>query len=225
MSAQSPSLGVGSPAKYSPGYSTYYAPADPNVLTGDFFAINNGANQAEGNEAVHIVSDSQRFTNDGTFTFYGRYFVVNGLQQGGYDHRTPLASTWFSRYLNGGVFSGGTKLIVWREVPTAFPVACSATPSWFPLSQEAVYATDEAGTRKTIYSGTGSPFPLATQKVAVSQLGGPSLPSDFGALQLYLSKSEAHKRQAFVLPVLSAEDRYSLGYNGTRIDDLCGLKP
>ncbi|MEO8505587.1 MAG: hypothetical protein ABI609_16955 [Acidobacteriota bacterium] len=221
----SPSLGVGTPSLYSPGNSVYYASGDPNVLTGDFFFVNNAANQAEGNEAVHIVSDSSRFQNDGTFTFYGRYYVINGQQQGARDHRTPLASTWFSRYVNGGPFNGGTNLIIWREVPSTGVASCSGAPAWFPLSQERVNATDEAGNLKTIFSGGGFPFPLATQKVAVSQLGGAPLPGSFGGLQLYLSKSEAHKRQAYVLPVLSAEGRYSLGYNGTRIDDLCGLKP
>jgi hypothetical protein len=157
-------------------------------------------------------------------TFWGRYYVVNSLQQGGVDHRAPLSSSYHTRYLDGGGFDGGTKLVVWREVPSTDPVTCGGHPQWYPLAQDEIVAFDEASSFVEIYGKSGSAFPLATQTRKISELGGAPLPSSFGALELFLGRT-GRKAQAYVVPVLSAKSRYSVGFDATRIDDLCGAKP
>ena len=60
-----------------------------------------------------------------------------------------------------------------------------------------------------------------THLSAVNQVaGGASLPAAFGSLSMELALSPGEYRQAFVLPTLSAQSHFSLGYNATRLNDL-----
>src|SRR4029079_10503120 len=96
---------------FFPSDWSFYAPfiTDQNVLWGDYFIVNPEQNFADGDTLVHIEANALAFA-PGDHTFYGRY---NGATAA--DPREALATTWASRYLNGGAFTGGTDLIVWRE--------------------------------------------------------------------------------------------------------------
>ncbi|HBL29292.1 MAG TPA: hypothetical protein DD490_20870, partial [Acidobacteria bacterium] len=78
-----------------------------NVLWGDYFYVNPTENFAQGETLVHVEADATVFNTPGEYTFYGRY--VTGLAS---DNREPLATTFATRYLTGGGFTGGTNLVV-----------------------------------------------------------------------------------------------------------------
>src|SRR5699024_5063568 len=103
-----------------PGDPGYFLPrgtgdaTDDNVLWGDYFYVNSAANFADGNAMVNIeASPTTSETNtSGFYTFYGRY---DSPAWSAADDREPLATNFAARYVNGGAFSGGTDLIVWRD--------------------------------------------------------------------------------------------------------------
>src|SRR5579885_2743866 len=95
-----------------------------NVLWGDYFYVNSATNRADGETLVHIEAApgtgvnavqgnygaNPETTVSGQYTFYGRYVNWTAV-----DNREPLATNFAVRFLNGGPFSGGTNLIVWRD--------------------------------------------------------------------------------------------------------------
>lgn len=110
----------------------------------------------------------------GANTFYGRY--SNFTAQ---DNREALASISEGRYFLGGVFNNGTDVVAWRDPGVVVtPFACGGTPTGFPLGQNEIIAFDE---QEHFFEVSGSPFPLATQKVA---LGSLSIPFNFGLVRL-----------------------------------------
>ena len=143
------------------------------------------------------------------------------------DDRVPLPYLWSVRFLNGGPFSGGTDLIVWRDIGTFhFGADCGSHPPWWPLPQFSVFARDESGSAASVtHLGQGTElFPLATQRVPVASLG---VPYPFGRLVLSLGPGpEGHGfRQAWVQAVMSADGLYSVGLNARALTDLCGEAP
>ncbi len=205
----------------SAGYFTSVATFQ-NVLWGDYFYVENGSASVEGGPLVHIEAcqpgggyigyDGNGAGHcpfgPGDYTFYGRY--VNGA---GTDQREPLATTFATRYVDGGVFSGGTRLVVWRDSKTngqgangPFDCASAKGPAWYPLNQEQVVAFDEQEHPTQICVAAGdnvSPplgqvqtcFPLESQ--SVSLLAGatgnpgdnPAPPYTFGWMYLNLNTS------------------------------------
>jgi hypothetical protein len=185
-----------------PGDTGYFAAGgtgdatDQNVLWGDYFYIDAAAGSAAGETLVHIEADSVNPETSavGGYTFYGRYVGWTAI-----DHREALADEFALRYLNGGVFDGGTELIVWRDSKVlqgafACPAAAGLRPAWFPLGQQGLVIFDE----EENMVGTGSfpfspvppvdlitPFPAETQRVVVDSSALP-LPFDFGWLSLDL---------------------------------------
>ena len=99
-----------------------------NQLWGDWFIIDPANAFAQGDNLVHIEAHDSPFAgtllpdgrgvntsnNPTGYTFYGRYVFPNGSPNG-QDNREPLGTAWGARYLNGGPFSGGTRLVVWRD--------------------------------------------------------------------------------------------------------------
>jgi len=148
----------------------------------------------------------------GEYTFYGRYAAVAGQ-----DQREPLADIFAARYINGGLFNGGTDLIVWRDsktVPTGAngPHSCAGNPAWFPLSQ----------TRVSLAGG--------------NVIGAdPSPPANFGWILLNLDTSvtgisypvaDPTIAQAWITTIMKAggsagfnkaEGRFSVGYDAVKI--------
>ncbi|HEX3530213.1 MAG TPA: hypothetical protein VH988_24395 [Thermoanaerobaculia bacterium] len=237
------------------GYFTTLA-TNQNVLWGDFFWINPGQNFATGTTLVHIEACPTPSVGNGAghcpfsfaagnYTFYGRYNSVAGQ-----DQREPLATTFASRYINGGTFSGGTDLIVWRDSKTR-PVgangthSCSTVPSWFPLNQSDVVSFDETENPTNLCfqsdnvspptGGTQTCFPLETQRVHLA--GGnvigadPGPPAPFGWIYLNLNQTLASgdpypgRAQAWVITSMSASGLYEVGYDAIALDNATSSVP
>jgi hypothetical protein len=207
-----------------------------NILWGDYFYVNSAQNFAQGETLVHIESCAvfpapppifQGFVGNGgrdplgaawcpfapgEYTFYGRY-----ASSAGQDQREPLSTVFASRYINGGLFNGGTDLIVWRDSKTLAgppgsaygPYDCPAVPGpdWFPLNQTDVVSFDEEENPTDLCrvttdvspppAGQPSCFPLEAQRVSLGPgtnipSGAPvNPPTPFGWIYLNLNTSVA----------------------------------
>ena len=181
-----------------PSSATYFSGgiADTrNILWGDYFYVNSSEDSAQGETLVHVESCPDPSVGNGAglcpflpgdYTFYGRYAAVAGL-----DQREPLASEFATRFVNGGVFGGGTDLIVWRDsktIPTGAngPHSCATTPAWFPLNQTDVLGFDEQENPEDLcftgdvvsppLGGAQTCFPLEAQRVNLA--GGNAIGAD-----------------------------------------------
>ena len=247
-----------------PSSATYFSGGiadNRNILWGDYFYINEMMNLAEGETLVHVEScvGGSTFPQyigyvgngagncpfaPGEYTFYGRYASVAGQ-----DQREPLSTTFATRYINGGLFDGGTDLVVWRDsktIPTGAngPHSCASNPSWFPLNQSDVVAFDESENPTDLcftgdvvsppLGGAETCFPLEAQRVSLS--GGnvigadPLPPSPFGWLYLNLNTSVAGVTypasdpsiaQAWVTTLMDAEGRFGVGFDAIQLDSAC----
>jgi hypothetical protein len=226
-----------------PGDSTYFSSIATfqNVLWGDYFYVNNAQNLADGNPLVHIEASltDPATTTAGEYTFYGRYDTTPFNAE---DHREPLSTNFATRFLNGGTFTGGTDLIVWRDSHSASetPFICanlaSANP-WYPLGQEGIVIFDEQEQPNLVPPFPVSPqpgptvivpFPAETQSVHV---GGESLQTvpDFGWLYLDLNTTitaephplDAAADQAWVVTRMTSEGRFSVGFDAVQLDSAC----
>ena len=242
---------------FFPSSATYFSDgiADTrNILWGDYFYINDGQDFAQGETLLHIESCPTPSVGDGTrcpflpgeYTFYGRYAAVAGR-----DQREPLATAFASRFINGGAFTGGTDLIVWRDsktIPTGpnGPYSCAAAdgPAWFPLNQTDVVAFDESENSQDLcftgdvvsppIGGAQTCFPLEAQRVSLQ--GGnvigsdPSPTATFGWIHLNLNTtvsgvsyptSNPAITQAWVTTVMESDGRFSVGFDAIKLDSAC----
>ena len=259
-----------------PSSATYFSGgiADTrNTLWGDYVYIDPVNNSAQGETLVHIESCNTPPFNPanpalfvgfvgnggrdpfggawcpfapGEYTFYGRYAAVAGQ-----DQREPLATTFATRFVNGGTFTGGTDLIVWRDsktIPTGLngPYNCAAAdgPAWFPLNQTDVVAFDEVENPQDLcftgdvvsppIGGAQTCFPLEAQRVSLQDDNGigtnPAPGPDFGWLYLNLNTNvtgvtypaiDPNIAQAWVTTLMSAEGRFSVGFDAVQLDSAC----
>ena len=252
-----------------PSSATYFSGGiadNRNILWGDYIYIDPVNNSAQGETLVHIEScipgnGFQGYVGNGgrdpfgaswcpfapgEYTFYGRYAPVAGQ-----DQREPLSTTFATRFINGGVFTGGTDLIVWRDaktIPTGVngPYTCGAVnrPAWFPLNQTDVVAFDEMENPQDLcftgdvvsppLGGAQTCFPLEAQRVSLQ--GGNVIGSDptpdaaFGWLYLNLNTNVAgvtypaadpNIAQAWVTTLMSASGRFSVGFDAVQLDSAC----
>lgn len=209
-----------------------------NVLWGDYFYVNPGENFAQGETLVHIEASgtNPETSVPGEYTFYGRYVGWTAA-----DNREPLSTSFATRFLNGGIFSGGTSLLVWRDSKVnQGPFTCPATPgvrpAWYPLGQEGLVTFDEQENPEVTPSfpvapqppqATIIPFPAEANRTAVGSAQFP-VSFDFGWIYLNLNTTVAAAgsnppedpaaAQAWVTSVHDAEGRFSVGYNATQLD-------
>ena len=168
----------------------------------------------------------------GDYTFYGRYVAGTAT-----DQREPLVTTWGTRYINGGLFDGGTQLYVWRDAKTNTGLTgftCGTNASWFPLNQTQVVAFDEFEDATEICITPGpkvSPpisdvitcFPLESECYTVGV--DPLIPPyNFNWLYLNLNTAVASTpfgptAQAWVVTNLSTAGRFSVGYDAIALDN------
>ena len=161
-----------------------------NVMTGTALYLNRSQHEAFSEPLVNIeaspgVGDtaydypgSPLTSTSGNYTFYGRYDGFTAV-----DNREPLASITQGRYLNGGTFTTGSELVVWRDPGVAVaPFACGGSPAGFPLAQTEVLAFDEQEHYSPV---VGTTFPYATQEVSATGLS----PYNFGFFRLNLTLS------------------------------------
>jgi len=199
-----------------------------NVLWGDFIQVDPAGFVAQGQNLVRLEADPGRF-GPGSVTFYGRY--VNGS---GADGREPLATDWAVRFLNGGTFTGGTELVVWRS-PTwpGVPFPCGTRPAGVPRSQREILVFDEQEhvavnepfpIPEPVPQAALVPFSLAASRVS---MGGATLPIpwNFGWLRLDLRPAGNEPAdpyaQAWVGQVANASRRFDVGLVGTQLGSLC----
>lgn len=186
---------------------------DLNLLWGDAFFIDDRNNAAQGTGAVSLWADSFQFGDGDIYTFYGGFSNWDGR-----DDRVPLPAEWVQRYFNGGPFSGGADLIVFRQLNQAetTPKPCGSQPSWFPLPSTITTMDEDSGglvTHQADFLG------LATQRVSVGDLE-PAPSSPFGLVRI-----EGAGDQLWVQPVLTGLGRFGVGLHGTPVNDLCGTIP
>jgi hypothetical protein len=217
--------------------------SNDNQLWGDYFYVNPAENFAQGETLVHVEADAldPETAVAGEYTFYGRY-----VAWGAADNREPLVGTFATRFAIGGGFDGGTDLLVWRDAKEASSTngyVCSTglprpgNPPWWPLGQEDIVIFDEEE-NPTVQEGCtvspceeleqGLPFPIEAQRVAVNSPALPVGPS-FGWLYLNLNfdtgngdpEEDPAAMQNWVTTVMSAEGRYSVGFDAIALDSSC----
>jgi hypothetical protein len=218
--------------------------ADANVIWGDFFLVNPQENFAQGEPLVGVETYASNIEGPPgeNYTFYGRY---NPTPYTGADNREPLATTWGARYISGGVFTGGTDLLCWRDNGnrnSANPFSCATRLSndGQPLSQNQVVIFDEEENPVTV---PGSPFSPPQQQAGITvcpweatrtRVDGTRLPTpfDFGWLYINLNtnvtgdfKNAALQgiHQSWVGTVMSASGRFSVGFQAMHFDLASGF--
>ncbi len=194
-----------------------------NVLWGDYFYINPTQNFAQGDALVHVEASatSPETSVPGQYTFYGRYDSFTAA-----DNREPLGARFGARFLNGGAFTGGTSLIVWRDpkvqqTPFNCPATSGVRPVWYPLRQEDVYTFDEQERAENVITGPSiAPFGAASGRVRVDGAALPVTPI-FGWLYMNLNGTvsipagsppeDPAAAQAWVSNTMDASGRFSVG--------------
>jgi hypothetical protein len=180
-----------------------------NILFGSYTVFQNSQNYAYADTLVHIEASTTNPLTDGAgdYTFYGRLASVNGT---GIDHRESLPSRWMSRFINGGVFTQGTSLFVWRDAWPGATFPCGGT--YARLDEQRVFAFDEQE-NPTALAYSANHFPLATEWV---QLGSGSfeMVPDFGVLFLDLNRATAASpfsstNQAHISTLYRADGRFA----------------
>ncbi len=208
-----------------------------NVLWGDYFYVNSAENFAQGETLAHIEASATNPETSvpGEYTFYGRYVAWTAA-----DNREPLTTNFATRYINGGAFTGGTDLIVWRDSKVdqnAFK--CGTLPAWYPLSQEQIVIFDEQETPELQQVPPFSPpppgdflipFPAEAQRTDVDGEDFP-VSFNFGWLFLDLNTTVAAAgsnppedptaAQAWVTTVMDASGRFSVGFDAIQLDSAC----
>jgi hypothetical protein len=224
-----------------------------NILWGDYFYVESDENFAQGETLVHVEACPAPVVGQGAddcpfvpgdYTFYGRYVAGAGT-----DQREPLSTNFATRFINGGNFTGGTDLIVWRDskIPlgAVIPVHSCTTGrfSWVPLNQADVVAFDEAENPQDLCfqgdnfspptGGAETCFPVEAQRVNLVAsdvpFGSTPAPSaTFGWMFLNLNTTVAGQAplpaavaQAWVTTIMSAEGRYSVGFDAIQLDTAC----
>ena len=205
-----------------------------NVMWGDYFYINSAENFANGETLVHIEADALNPETSvvGQYTFYGRYVAWTAA-----DNREPLSTNFATRFINGGAFTGGTSLIVWRDSKVnqgAFK--CTTLPAWYPLGQEQIVIFDEQEHPEVPQTFPFSPqppgdfltpFPAESQRTDVDGEDLP-VPFDFGWLFLNLNTNVAAAganppedplaAQAWIETTMDADGRFSVGFDAIQLD-------
>lgn len=181
-----------------------------NIMVGTVTWTDPANNFAASDPAIHIeASNTDPITNtpgENTPTFYGRLNAWTAT-----DRREPLGSVWQARFMNGGVFSGGTTAMVWRDpgAPVA-PFNCAAPPT--ALSHYEATFVDE---QENVASMAANSFPLATQALNVgADLAAPYV---FGFMHLNLNTAADAPRQAVVTVRHSSEGRFSGSVPGVKL--------
>ena len=213
-----------------------------NILWGDYFYVEPGNDFATGETLVHIeAGDAQQFNQD-DYSFYGRYQTP---PWSGFDRREGLASSFATRFIEGGAFTGGTELIVWRDsrakIVDRAPVAgrCDFYGVVFPLNEVEWMYFDEAEQAEEICTpdtpdpvisppppGSADPACLPLEAGRYKLVDEREAPWDFGWIYLNLNLPPATiggdvlPAQAWVSVVMRAEGRYAVGYEAIQLDNV-----
>jgi hypothetical protein len=204
--------------------------APANWLYGDWFLVDPSRDLAQGAELVHLVADPEFFEANALPTFYA------GLSNAStFDARLPLSSEWQARFFQGGAFDGGTEFLLWLgALEPGEPLECGLFPSFrdilTPVHQFRVRTEggeDLSDVTPLLYRSV----PALTRRFSLEDLTLAEIPSS-GLLEITsfatcgtCSPPEHFPLQAWVIPLYSAEQRFSVGVNAVRLDDLCVEEP
>jgi hypothetical protein len=203
--------------------------SNENRLYGDFFLVDSAENFAQGGEAVHLVADATRFGGGLLPTFY----EMANLERN--DNRSPLPTRHRTRFLNGGLFDGGTDLLLFVPYPGfgfGTPAECGQ-PFGGVCHQLRFRATNESGVSEEPFIVYDDEYggPVAA-RLAV---GEPPLEVGFLFGHLDVDNQEllgclvtpigTERLQAHVMPVHSAEGRLSVGLNAIALESACDPSP
>jgi hypothetical protein len=216
-----------------PSSATYFSGgiADTrNILWGDYFYVNEAQNFAQGDPLVHIEASPTPGTIT-PHTFYGRYDAAAGT-----DQREALPTTMAARYVNGGVFDGGTTHIIWREggdQASAQSYSCTqqGPPQWYPLTLSQVGVFDET---EQVVTGENCPsgfdcgittsIPNEAQRVKIGE--DVVTPFDFGWVYYNLQRPtqllpayQDPYAQMWLSTEMDANGRFSVGFSGVAFDN------
>lgn len=213
---------------------------DSNQLWGDYFYVYDAENFAQGETLVHIEADPTLGIDN--YTFYYRYSIE------GEDHREGLGSTFAVRYLEGGAFSGGTSLLVWRDAKVeadswgdgseddGFPCEWGY-PDPFPLGNNQIVIFDEHENPEVPEGCQISPcppgqfltpFPWEAQRTVVGSADLPVI-ENFGWFYLNLNNAvdgspvdlvHGDAMQNWVTAVMDANGRFSVGFDAIQLDNV-----
>jgi hypothetical protein len=202
-----------------------------NVLWGDYFYVFPGENFAQGELLVPVEADAATLSTPGEYTFYGRYVAGTAA-----DNREPLATTFGARYLDGGPFTGGTDFIVWRDSKFPPGVSCTTGPNYGDLFEKQLVVFDEEENPVTVQQGgpSGEPTPGAQcifcDEAQRKHVGTDfSVDEPFGWVYLNLNHTTVNdaalgpgyigRAQAWVVDVMNAEGRFSVGFDAIAYDN------
>jgi hypothetical protein len=207
-----------------------------NVLWGDYFLVDPANNFAQGFTLVHLEADGASLgVLDGSCdtvdrnptTFYCT--LRNPTNQPGEDNREGLPSVYATRYIAGGAFTGGTALLGWRDkngTGAGVTRICGTTPT--RLGQTQIVVFDEQENPIVDLPGPlgepvilDIPFPFNTGRAQVGQ--DITVDAPFGWLFLNLNDgnlAQEYFRQAHVTTTMSAEGRFSVGYEAISLNNL-----
>lgn len=197
--------------------------AKDNVLFGDFFMVEPRQDYAQGAALVHLPADSE-VVGEQTGSFYGFAGVPPT-----FDARRPLPFSYRTQYLDGGAFSGGTSLLLWHApFEENGPVMCGDLPDGLSgaIGTGWSYLAREAGGDGGSSSGGVAPTAFARRAVVGVDF---EVPGISGALSLAAETSCAICSPPFVslepsvvIPLFSAEGRFSVGLEAVATSDPCG---
>ena len=217
-----------------------------NVLTGNSYMIDRSKPLSHAQPMVHIEADGQdprtsaQPGNPKPYTFYARMVKWSAR-----DNREPLATDFGIRFMVGSSPDYTTDLFVWRDPKVnqkafACPPQQPPLPRWRSLTQKYVRAFDESANFEAI---TGTPFPVAAQRVEVVSGSGtglviPNVLGSFGWLFLNLNHARhlsvpghgvpARYRkpaQAWVFSVTTTSDPFFGNHEAVRYDSACSPQP
>ena len=230
------------PSQLATGYDSFLT--DQNVIWGDYFYVNPGENFAQGETLVHIEACVPPGSGNGTgtglpdpdcpfvpgdHTFYGRYASATAI-----DQREALATSFAARFINGGVFNGGTKYYIWREANAAaagYSCSSAGPSSWYPLDAAQIVIFDEEENPVTANEcPSGDPtcqqlITIPNEAQCIDVATDLLTPFDFGWAYLNLQNTKIiaaygdDDAQAWVTAVMDAEGRFSVGFDGIQLDN------
>jgi hypothetical protein len=213
---------------------------DSNQLWGDYFYVHENENFAQGETLVHIEADPLLDVNN--YTYYYKYTLE------GEDHREGLGSTFAVRYIDGGLFNGGTSLLVWRDGKVEVDEYADGTeddgfncalgfPDPFPLGNNQIVIFDEDENPEIPEGCQISPcppgqflipFPWEAQRTVVGT-GDLPVSNPFGWFYLNLNfavpgsaidASFGPVMQNWVTAVMDANGRFSVGFDAIQLDNV-----
>jgi len=190
-----------------------------NALWGDFVLADPSQDSASGFEAIVLAAAPPSADQAPVST--SEAFYRNPASA-----RPALPSTYQSRFLNGGAFTGGTDLLVWMDCFGNSGLTCGEVA--FPFNRLNFRATDEEGHLPDYEILFNLPslsacvfrLPIDDPSLGIAQQAG-LIEVNTLFYNSVIGVPGIGPIQSQVLALLSAEGRFSVGYQATPVGELC----